>query len=167
MTIARKYGITVVAAVMLIVGLLGWWMSIDARSASAAQNHAVVDKTATAKVSSEISTSLVRVLSYDYSNPATTGKAADELLSGAARKEYDTLYASLQQRAPGQKLVLTAQIAATGVKELSDDTAKLLVFLDQSSERAGDKEASVSAAQLAVTAKNVNGKWKITELKPL
>lgn len=167
MTIARKYGVTVVVAVMVIVGLLGWWMSVDARSGSAAQNHAVVDKTATAKVSAEVSASLTKVLSYDHSDPDTTEKAADELLAGDARKEYDTLYASLKERAPGQKLVLTAQVEASGVKELNDDTAKLLVFLDQSSQRAGDKEASISAAQLAVTAKKVDGKWKITELKPL
>lgn len=39
--------------------------------------------------------------------------------------------------------------------------------LDQSSQRADDKEASISAAQIAISAKKVDGAWRITELKPL
>lgn len=167
MTIVRKYGITVGVAIMLIVGMLGWWMAVDARTDSATQNHAVVDKTASEKVKTEVSVALTQVLTYDYNDPKATEAAAEKVLSGDARKEYDTLFASLQERAPGQKLVLTAQVTAAGVKELHGDSAKLLVFLDQSSQRASDKEASVSAAQLSITAKQSNGKWKITQLKPL
>ena len=167
MTIVRKHGITVAAAVMLIVGLLGLWMAFDATSSEAAENHAVVDKAATSKVQAEVSQALTRVLSYDHSNPGTTEEAADALLVGNARKEYDTLFESLQDRAPKQKLILTATVAAAGVKELTDDTAELLVFLDQSSRRADDKEASISAAQIAISAKKVDGAWRITELKPL
>jgi Mce-associated membrane protein len=89
------------------------------------------------------------------------------VLAGKARTEYDTLFASLQQRAPGQQLQLTAQVQAIGVKELRGDKATLLVFLDQSSQRAADKESSVSAAQLSVTAEKKDGSWKITGLKPL
>lgn len=167
MTFVRRQAITIIVAVILVVGLLGWWMALDARSAAAAQNHAVVDAVATAKVTNDVSVALAKVLSYDYNDPDTTQKAAEALLAGDARKEYETLYASLKERAPGQKLLLTAQVEAAGVKELTDNSAKLLVFLDQSSRRAADKEASVSAAQIAVSAKKVNGHWKITELKTL
>lgn len=167
MRIVRSHGVTALATVMLVIGLLGWWMAYDASSAPAAQNHALVDAKATAGVQSAVSKALTGVLSYDYREPAKTEAAADSLLAGDARKEYDTLFASLQQRAPDQKLVLTAQVEAAGVKELTDNSAKLLVFLDQSSQRADDKEASISAAQLSITAKKVGGEWKITELKPL
>lgn len=167
MTAVRNHLVSILVTAMVVVGLLGWWMNVDARSDSSAHNRAVVDKAATATVTKSVSASLVRVLSYDHSDPAATEKAADEVLAGDARKEYDTLYAALKERAPGQKLVLSAQVEAAGVKELTDDSAKLLVFLDQSSQRAGDKEASIAAAQLAVTAKKVDGNWKITGLKPL
>lgn len=163
----RSRGIPALVVAMLVIGLLGWWMAYDIRSDSAADNHAVVDATATAAVQTQVSKALTMVLSYDYGDPGSTEKAADALLAGDARKEYETLFASLQERAPDQKLVLTAQVEASGVKKLTDDSAELLVFLDQSSRRAGDKEASVSAAQLAVTATKADGTWKITELKPL
>lgn len=167
MTIMRKNLAVLGALVMLVVGGVGWWMAVDPGGSSAADNRAVIDATASAQVQSEVSRGLTQVLSYDYADPGRTTSALDAVLSGAARKEYDTLFASLQERAPGQQLVLTAAVQGAAVKELTGDTAKLLVFLDQSSRRADDKEASVSAAQLAVTAKKVNGAWTITGLKPL
>ena len=84
-----------------------------------------------------------------------------------AREEYDLLFASLEERAPGQKLLLTAQVQVAAVKELRGDTAKLLVFLDQASQRATDDESSVSAAQLAVDAERIDGTWRITGITPL
>ncbi|MFI5430112.1 hypothetical protein [Aeromicrobium sp. UC242_57] len=56
---------------------------------------------------------------------------------------------------------------AVGVKSLSDDKASLLVFLDQSSQRAKDNEASYPAAQLSIEAKKVGKVWKISGLTPL
>lgn len=165
-TIRRSLPV-VLAAALLVVGLLGWWMQYDLHRAGSADNAAVIDSKATAEVQSAVSQSLGRVLTYDFQDPKTTQTAADSLLAGDARSEYDTLFASLQERAPGQKLMLTAQVQAVGVKELKGDKAELLVFLDQSSQRAADDESSVSAAQLAVGAKKVDGVWKITSLKPL
>jgi Mce-associated membrane protein len=63
--------------------------------------------------------------------------------------------------------VLSAEVQSAAVKTLTDSTATLLVFLDQSSQRASDKQASVSAAQLQVDAAKVGSTWRITGLKPL
>ncbi|TNC52284.1 hypothetical protein [Mumia zhuanghuii] len=163
----RPHLVLALLVALTVFGLVGAWMAYDIRSTPSGQNLAVVDTTATAEVQSEVSRALTRVLSYSYDDPSPTEEAAEEVLSGDARAEYDTLFASLQERAPGQQLILTAQVQMAAVKELTDDTATLLVFLDQSSQRANDKEASVSAAQLAVTAKKVEGAWTVTELTPL
>ncbi|MGJ9412637.1 hypothetical protein ACHAAC_07985 [Aeromicrobium sp. CF4.19] len=163
----RSAVVLVLAAVLVAVGLVGWWLAWDVRSSAAAENLAVVDSTATTTVQSEVSQALTTVLTYDFTNPEATEGAADTLLAGDAREEYDTLFASLQERAPDQELVLTAQVQAVAVKTLDADSAELLVFLDQSSQRADDDEASVSAAQLAVEAERVDGSWRITGLEPL
>jgi Mce-associated membrane protein len=159
--------VVVLAGIMLVVGATGWWMARDAQVDSPTDNLAVIDAKATAEVQSEVSRGLTQVLSYDYADPARTTSALDAVLTGAARKQYDTLFAALQERAPGQQLVLTAEVQGAAVENLTADSAKLLVFLDQSSQRSDDKEASVSAAQLAITAKKVKGAWLITRLKPL
>lgn len=81
--------------------------------------------------------------------------------TGAA---YDLLFKQLQEKAPGQKLVLSAEVQVAAVKSLDADSAELLVFLDQASQRSTDKESSISAAQIAVEAAKVDGQWKVTAL---
>jgi Mce-associated membrane protein len=155
------------AVVLLAVGGFGFWRDHQLRDTDATHNHALVDATATSQVQSQVSQALVKVLSYDYADPTPTQQAAAKLLAGDARKQYDTLFTTLQQKAPGQQLVLTAEVQSAAVKTLTDSTATLLVFLDQSSQRASDKQASVSAAQLQVDAAKVGSTWRITGLKPL
>ncbi|MFT4286438.1 hypothetical protein [Nocardioides sp.] len=159
--------LAVLAVVMLAVGGVGLWRAHSLRSIPAAANDAVVDAVTSAEVESDVSSALTKVLSYDYSDPSATEQAADQLLAGDARKEYDTLFASLQERAPGQQLVLSATVQAVAVKELAGDQATLLVFVDQTSQRASDSEASISAAQLSIEAKRSGGSWLITGLTPL
>ena len=167
MSLVKKHGLIILAALLVVLGGVGWWRSVDIRSAADTSNAAVIDVRATADVQSQVGQALTQVLTYDNQSPKTTQQAADRLLAGDARKEYDTLFASLQERAPDQELVLTAQVQVVGVKQLDDDSAELVVFLDQSSRRADDNEASVSAAQLSVTADKVGDAWKISGLKPL
>lgn len=155
------------AALMFLVGAIGLWQAWSVGSSDAATNHALVDVAKTAEVEQAADKALTAVLSYDHASPQVTEKAADTWLVGSARKEYETLYATLKQKAPEQELRLVAQVQSVGVKSLTDDSAKALVFLDQSSQRLTDKEASVSAAQLAVSLVKRDGTWKVSSLRPL
>ncbi len=165
--IANRRWLAIAVAAMLAVGALGWGMaalvSRDARPA----DLAVVDALATDRVRTEVSRILTQVLSYDYSDPQAMRAAADQLLTGDARKEHEVLFRAMQDKAGDQQVVLSTQVQAAAVKELRGDSASLLVFLDQSSRRADDEEARVSAAQLAVEATKVDGVWKVSGLEPL
>lgn len=165
MTRLRQHLLLVVAGVFLVVGVFAWWMSRDVSETD--DNVALTDEAATSEVSTTVSRALTGVLSYDYADPTTSEKIADNVLSGDAREEYDRLFEALAKKAPGQKLVLSAQVQAAAVKQLHGDHAELLVFVDQVSQRADDKEASISAAQLQVEAEKVDDAWTITQLKPL
>lgn len=166
-TMLRRYGLWALAALLLVVAAVTYWQADRTRDTDNVGNHAIVDDTATTDVQSAVSQALVRVFSYDYSNPGPTEQAADDLLAGQARREYDTLFAALEKKAVGQQLTMTAQVQVAAVKDLDGDKASLLVFLDQASQRASDKESTVSAAQLAVDAERVEGVWKVTGLTPL
>ncbi|GGF37458.1 hypothetical protein GCM10011519_08760 [Marmoricola endophyticus] len=159
--------LAVLGVVLLAVGIIGFVRGHQIRSVPAAQNDALVDSASTAKVEAEVSQALTQVLSYDYTDPAPTEASAKQLLQGDARTQYDELFTELQKRAAGQKLTLTAKVRTAGVESLSDDSAKLLVFLDQTSTRATDNQSNVAAAQVAITARDVDGTWKITGLRPL
>lgn len=155
------------AALLLLAAGLVLWQADRTRDTDNVGNHALVDDRGTTDVQSAVAAGLVRVFSYDHADPDPTEQAADDLLAGDARKEYDLLFKSLEERAPGQKLVLTAQVQVAAVQELEDDHARLLVFLDQAAQRAEDEESAISAAQLSVDAERVDGDWRITALRPL
>src|SRR5882762_1473598 len=93
--------------------------------------------------------------------------AVNSVLYCDAASQYKTLFTALQKKAPGEKLTLVAKVAVAGLKSLHGNTAELLVFIDQSSTRASDKQKSTSAAQLDVTAVKHGSTWKVTELRPL
>ena len=158
--------VLVAVTILVIAGVLAW----EAKSLNddpAVANRAMIDLDAQNQVIGEVSRSLVAVLSYDWTEPEATRAIADRVLRGQAREEYDTLFASLQERAPGQKLRLTAEIQVVGVQHLTSNRATLLVFLDQTSSREEDEQASLSAAQLSITAERKGEHWAIVGLTPL
>ncbi|MEO9238124.1 MAG: hypothetical protein ABI418_08540 [Jatrophihabitantaceae bacterium] len=156
-----------VAVVFIGLGIAFEIRAHSIRSQGSASNHALADTAATSEVIGQVSTALNKVLSYQYANPSATQQAAAQLLTGDAAGQYRTLFTALQQKAPGEKLTLQAKVVTAGVTSLHGNTAQLLVFLDQSSTRASDKQSSTSAAQLDITAVKQAGSWKISELRPL
>jgi Mce-associated membrane protein len=157
------------AALALVCAVVATVLLVTARgsAATADPNQAVVDRTRTAQVIGEVDTDLEHVLSFDYSNPEATRVAAHQALLGKALQQYDVLYRTLQKKAGGQRLVLTAKVISSGVTLLNGGRAQLLVFLDQTSRRTSDGATSTSAAQIRVTAVQRGGSWRISELVPL
>jgi Mce-associated membrane protein len=88
------------------------------------------------------------------------------VLRGEARDTYDKLFAQVRELAPDQKLVLTTRVVSTAVQELRADSARLLVFLDQSATRADKDASNAAAAQLSVTARREGDRWVITGMAP-
>jgi Mce-associated membrane protein len=159
--LAMLLGAVVLAAAGIVLLALG------PRHSSGPSNRAVVDRTATAEVIGQVDTALQRVLSYKYNEPTATKTAAQQVLVGAALKQYNVLFAALQKKASGQQLTLTAKVVTAGVTFLQGNRAQLLVFLDQTSTRASDGKTSASAAQLQISAQLAHGTWQISNLVPL
>jgi Mce-associated membrane protein len=168
--VSGRLRLAVTAMVTAALAVVGGGMLLLAdhdRTAGPLANRALVDRTATADVISQVDNALNHVLSYSYRNPAPTDAAAKRYLTGDAVRQWHTLFTQLQQRAPGQKLTFVARVDTAGVDQLDGNSARLLVFLDQKSTRAGDSASSVAAAQVQVSAERVDGQWRISELHPL
>ena len=153
-----------VAVLCALTGLIMLRLSEDIRSTESATNLAVVNGELSTEVESEVGQALKQILSFDPANPEATQDVAESVLTGKAAEQYETLLGDLEERAAGQELTLTANIAVIGVRRLSATTADLLVFLDQSSVREADDSSSVSAAQLQVSALKRDGKWLISTI---
>lgn len=155
--------------IALIVVALGCsvWFGVERASLSPGDNQALIDPSATSAVASEVSDAVKSVFSYDYANLARTERAASDVLVGDAVREYQAQFASARTRAAAEKLVRTTTVRAVGVRSLVGDDASLLLFLDQQTVGQGGGAPSSSVAQLAVTAKRVDGRWKLASLTAL
>ena len=94
--------VVAVATVLLVAAATLAWQAQDLRQDPALQNRAQLDETVQDSAIAAVSQGLTQVLSYDYKSPDATRGFADQVLTGQARKQYDTLFASLQERGPGQ-----------------------------------------------------------------
>ncbi|GAA2598215.1 hypothetical protein SMC26_04745 [Actinomadura fulvescens] len=162
----RMGGLGVPVALVLVICLLaqGATSWADRRNEnSPAANRVLLDKAATDKAVAEVSSAITRILTYTYTDPAATQRAADRLLTGKAHTQYRQLFGQVIQLAPAQKLALTTRVVKAGAIKLTGDTAVVLVFLDQDTTRAGRKSGSTATAQLVVTARNSGG-WRISDL---
>lgn len=155
------------AAVVVVALGCAVWFGIETASLSAGDNLALVDTAATASVSSEVSDAVKAVFSYDYANLPRTERAASEVLTGEAVGQYQAQFAAARTRAEAEKLVRTTTVRAVGVRTLVGDDASLLLFLDQQTVAQGGGAPSSSVAQLAVTAKRIDGRWKLATLTAL
>jgi Mce-associated membrane protein len=143
------------------------WFGVETASLSPGDNQALVDSAGTASVSAEVSDAVKSVFSYDYANLARTERAASQVLTGDAVRQYQDQFASARTRAAAEKLVRTTTVRAVGVRSLVGDDASLLLFLDQQTVAQGGGAPSSSVAQLAVTARRVDGHWKLASLTAL
>ncbi|ALU97285.1 hypothetical protein WQO_30455 [Streptomyces globisporus C-1027] len=133
------------------------------RDTPATANLALTDAEATTRVTGDVSSALSKVFSYGPGATATTKAAAKEVLAGKALQQYAALFGQVERQSADQKLTLTTEVVRAGVTRLTDDSAHLLVFLDQVYERRG-RTPTTASAQLTVTAELRDGRWWIVEI---
>jgi Mce-associated membrane protein len=168
----RKAGIgrhatvlAVLAAVVVLSGGAAVWEWAQARSLRDA-NAAVADPAATTTVSDQVGEGIKEIFSYDYDDLDRTQRAASSLLVDGAVSQYQASFAAARQQAVAQKLIRTTTIASIGVRELRGDSARLLIFVDQQTLNTPDDQQSSSVAALDVTAREIDGTWKISDITP-
>jgi len=152
------------AAVTLVFGCLAAWFAASAASLTsvpAAQNSALTDNALTSQVSSQVTSAINALFSYDYATPAATKDAARRWLTGPAVAEYARLFGQVQREAPSQKLVVTTSVTSAGVELLHDGSARVLVFAIESDRRASGGTPVSAGAMLTVNAVLTDGNWQI------
>ncbi len=159
------------AALALLVGLAVFFGVENAalRGTASAQNTALVDIGTTAQVSQQATDALKTIYSFDYTRLDQNEGAARAVITPDFAAQFDRLFQQVRQLAPQQQAVVTATVNVSGVESINGDTATLLVFLDQQATRAqaGDAPQQLAAAgRLTVTARLVDGAWKIADVQP-
>ncbi|MFB7651649.1 MULTISPECIES: hypothetical protein [unclassified Streptomyces] len=164
-------------AALLVLGGCGFFYAAhQVRSAEPARNQALTDSEATSRVAGDVGNALARVFSYTPDGTAAAERSARTVLDGRAARQYETLFARVRDDLTEQRVTLSTRAVRIGVIELDGDEARLLVFLDQTSHRGNDKDkakdkakgenaTTTAAAQLTVTARLQDDRWRIVDLK--
>ncbi|MYV69509.1 hypothetical protein GT043_26905 [Streptomyces sp. SID2131] len=161
----RRTAVLVATVVALLLGGSGFFYGAhQLRSTPSARNHALTDTAATTRVGGDVGEGLARVFSYAPGQADAAERSAATVLSGRAARQYTDLFAQVRASLVEQRLTLTTQAVRTGVIDLHGNTARLLVFLDQTSRR-DTAPATSAAAQLTVTAEFRDDRWLIVDIK--
>lgn len=137
------------------------------RDGPASVNQAFTDQAGTRNVIAAVSAGLREVYSYSYTDIPAAQRAARSVLSGQAAAQYAKLSPMLRD-AVSQRLTVRTRVVRAGVIWLTGTTARLLVFLDQTSTRGNTPKPAVAAAQLLITASRASpggGRWLITGME--
>lgn len=159
----RTAAAAVIAALVLCSGGL-LYAAQELKDPAASGNHALTDTATTDQVIGDVSSALSRIFAYTPTDTQSTAQAARDVLAGPAASQYQKLFAQIRQNVAAQQLTLTTRVVRAGVVTLTADHARLVVFLDQTAQRAGSTATS-AAAQLSVTAEYQGARWRITALK--
>ncbi|MFE6781218.1 hypothetical protein ACFVFF_03075 [Streptomyces sp. NPDC057680] len=175
----QKAALAALVAVLLLAGSAFFYGAHQLRSTPSARNHALTDAGATARVGGDVGEGLARIFSYTPASDDAVERSAGTVLAGRAARQYADLFAQVRAKLVEQRITLSTQTVRTGVIELDGDSARLLVFLDQTSRRDSprgvgtpqdkarqDKATATSAAaQLTVTATFQGDRWLIVDIK--
>jgi Mce-associated membrane protein len=152
--------LVVVAA--LLVGLGVWFQS---RAGDVRLNNALLDSAGTTEVSGQAREAVEKAFSYNFTDVASTEKAANELLVGKAKCQYNAIFGPVRTLAPEQKLVVTVRVVSSGVTYLEGDRATVLLFLDQITTRTTDNQSGGGIAMMRVGTQRVDGRWKVDNME--
>lgn len=107
---------------------------------------------------------VVPVLSYDYEHLDTDQQAAQALMTGAYREEYDKLFAVLEENAPRTQTRVTASVVSSGIVRASDERVQVLVFVDRPTTNKLSAEPVVYKDQVTLSMQRVDGEWLVDDL---
>ncbi|MDV6014125.1 hypothetical protein [Haloechinothrix sp. LS1_15] len=166
---ARRVLLGCLAAVLVLAlasAMWSGWRAYELRTHPAAGNAALADPDATSEVIEQVSTALRAAFSYDYANLERTERAIELALTGQAAEDYRERFDRLAEQAEAEEAVRTSTVRSVGVRQLDEERAELLVFLDQQF-RSGDGDPRSRAATLDVTAELVEDQWLVAEIEQL
>jgi Mce-associated membrane protein len=142
---------------------LGFWF--QTRSRDVHLNEALVDTGGTTEVSGQAREAVEKAFSYNFADVTATEKAANELLVGKAKCQYNAIFGPVKTLAPEQKLVVTVRVVSSGVTSLEGDRATVLLFIDQVTTRTTDNQTGGGIAMMRVGAQRSDGRWKVDNME--
>jgi Mce-associated membrane protein len=132
-----------------------------ASAAGQTDNLAFVDPAKTQTAVDQASAALTAVLTYDYRKLDDNAQLAKNMGTEAYVGQHTELLNRLKPIATKQKQAATTKVVGTGVRELRTDTAKLLIYYDQTVTRGDTNRTATVGLAAVVDLRLVGGQWKL------
>ncbi len=163
-------GVLAAAAVILAVFLAADLNERADDAARSADSFNPEDGTAASSVAER---AVAAVLAYDYRNMAADRDRALTFLTPEYQKTYEKIFDGLingTEQAPGgaikTKAVVSAEVLSTAVVDADENTARVLVFVNQQPTTNGKQQALLSNRVVATMVLR-DGTWLLDKLDPL
>jgi Mce-associated membrane protein len=150
----RRTLTTVLVTLPLLVGAA-------ASVARQPDNLAFVDLASTRSAADQGGGALAAVLSYDYRKLDDTIALAKQKGTDAYLAQHTDELNKARATATKQRQVVASKVAGVGVRDLRAETAKLVVFLDQTVTRGDTNRTSTVGLTYVVDLRLVGGEWKL------
>ena len=161
--------LTVVLAVLVLIAGIGvgvsWWRA-DQPSA-VAPNGALVGDEARTQVLVEAADLATRALSYNYKTLDNDMEVARARMTPGFQKEYDATMAQVRDNTVKNKISLQAVTMSSAIVSATENKAEVLLFLNQTTESAANKNQQLSRNSLVVTLTRGDGDWMMSKLSAL
>lgn len=122
------------------------------------------DDTAAREAQVAAERAVVPVLSYDHETLEADQRAAQALMTGGYREEYDKLFTVIEDNAPQTETRVTADVIASGIVRAAADRVQVLVFVDRPTTNKLNAEPVVYKDQVTVAMQLVDGEWLVDDL---
>lgn len=116
------------------------------------------------EIAAAAETAVAAVLSYDHRRLAAGRADARALLTGDAAAQYDEVAEPLARTARRLESVVDADIKATTVLEHDDDSADVLLFVDQMSSSRKLSQPQLDQSRVVVTLVHEEDAWLVSTL---
>ncbi|GAB3024840.1 hypothetical protein GCM10011376_10540 [Nocardioides flavus (ex Wang et al. 2016)] len=145
-------GLGVLAAGLLAATAWAWSASAQADDSAARAAQVAAER------------AVVPVLSYDHETLEADQRAAQAVMTGGYREEYDKLFTVLEDNAPQTQTRVTAEVVASGIVRATEDRVQVLVFVDRPTTNKLNAEPVVYKDQVTVSMQLVDGEWLVDDL---
>ena len=111
-------------------------------------------------------TAVETMLSYDYKTFDQHTAQVDALLTGAFRTEFDNgTRQSVKPLAVANQAVVQARASEVGVMSASDNTVRVLAFVNQATTSAKLDRPQVDQNRVILTMSRVDGRWLVSKVE--
>ncbi len=127
-------------------------------------NLAFVDPALTQSAIDQASSSLAAVLSYEYRKLDENAQLAKEKGTEQYVRQHTDLVNKARANLTRQKQVVATKVVGVGVRDLRAETARLVVFVDQTITRGDTNKSTTSGFAAVVDLKLVEQVWRLDSM---